>query len=67
MTDQDVERWTETAREKGATHVIVVCDSFSYEDYPVYIMPGESLKDKRSEYDGKSMQRVVLTITMEAK
>lgn len=41
--------------------MIVVCDSFDYEDYPVYVKKGEDVRAKHKEYiDGKhSMQRVM--------
>lgn len=57
-TREDVERWIATAREKGATHVISVCDTFDHDDYPVYVMPGESLAEKKALYDGVNMQRI---------
>jgi hypothetical protein len=28
--------WLERGREEGAEFVIIVCDTFDYEDYPVY-------------------------------
>ena len=37
--------WLDEGIEKGATHVIVMCDTFSYEDYPVYVMPGQNPRD----------------------
>jgi len=61
---QDVDRWIETAKEMGATHIISVCDSFSYDDYPVYVMPNENLSEKRVKYDGVNMQRINEVITI---
>lgn len=58
-TQHDIQEWFEDGVEQGATHLIVVCDEFDYEDYPVYVMPGEKVHDKVSEYDAKSMQRVM--------
>ncbi len=57
-TLQDIEQWKDEAKEKGATHIISVCDSFSYEDYPVFVMPGENLDERAEEYRGKNMQRI---------
>jgi hypothetical protein len=39
--------------------MIVVCDDFDYEDYPVWVKPGEDCREAAAEYDGKSMQRVM--------
>ena len=35
-----IERWIKDAKEKGATHIISVCDTFEWEDYPVHVYPG---------------------------
>lgn len=53
--------WFDEGKAKGATHMIVVCDTYDHEDYPVFIMPGESIREKYQRYaDGKeSMQRVM--------
>ena len=55
---EDVGRWVEDGRTRGATHLISVCDTFDWDDYPVYVMPGENLEDKKKEYDSKSMQKI---------
>jgi len=57
-------RWFRTAKEQGATHVIVVCDTFDHEDYPVYVKPGQSARAIASEYDGKNMQRLMEVYNM---
>jgi hypothetical protein len=45
-TQEDIRRWLKEAKKEGATHVIVVCDSFDHEDYPVPVMPGENVREK---------------------
>jgi hypothetical protein len=57
-THEDIARWLKEGKAKGATHLIVVCDTFDHDDYPVYVMPGENARAKEAEYNGKSMQRV---------
>lgn len=37
----------------------VVCDSFSHEDYPVFVEKGQSVNKMRDEFNGKSTQRVM--------
>jgi hypothetical protein len=56
---EDIRGWLERAAQKGATHVIVVCDTFDHEDYPVEVMPGEDSRRKAEGYSGKNMQRVM--------
>ncbi len=41
----DIKRWFRNGKKNGATHMIVVCDTFDYEDYPVYVEKGESVFD----------------------
>lgn len=56
---EDVNSWIADA-PKYATHLIVVCDTFSCEDYPVYVFDGqgEELNVIAAEYDGVNMQRI---------
>ena len=58
-TQQDIREWFERGVEQGATHMIVVCDTFDYEDYPVYVPPDKIPQVVYEEYQGKNMQRVM--------
>lgn len=58
-TVDDLTRWFNHGVEKGATHMIVVVDTFDHEDYPVYVMPGEDARTKADDYGKRSMQRVM--------
>jgi hypothetical protein len=55
----DILCWFDEGVRKGATHLIVVCDTFNYEDYPIYVMPGEDARKKAAEKDGSNMQKVM--------
>lgn len=57
-TRDDVDRWIRTAIDMGATHIISVVDTFEWDDYPVYVMPGESLTEKKKKYDNINMQKI---------
>lgn len=63
ITIQDVNRWIETGKKKGASYLIVVCDTFSYEDYPVYVKPEEDLEKLKSKYS-QNMQRIMEIIDL---
>lgn len=58
-TRQDIRGWFNRAKEEGATHMVVVCDTFDNEDYPVSVLADQDVRDVVKEYDGKSMQRVM--------
>jgi hypothetical protein len=58
-TQKDIEGWLKEAKKEGATHVIIVCDTFDHEDYPVSVMPNEDVKEVMKQYDNKDMQRLM--------
>lgn len=51
--------WLAKAKKMGATHMIVACDDFDHEDYPVFVMPGTNPREKADEISKSSMQRVM--------
>lgn len=55
----DIRRWLERGRQNGATHLIVVCDTFDHDDYPVFVKPTEDPHEVEETYNGKEMQRVM--------
>lgn len=56
MTTQDeIRTRLHRGKAEGATHVIVVCDTFDHEDYPHFVKPGE---DPRAYKPGE-MQRIM--------
>jgi hypothetical protein len=58
-TTDELREWIKTAAEKGAAYLLIVCDTFSWEDYPVYISPDEDLLEVIHKYDGVDMQMVM--------
>jgi hypothetical protein len=58
-TREEIKEWLQRGKEQGATHLLVVCDTFDHEDYPVFVLPGENAKTVYEEYNGKNMQRVM--------
>lgn len=70
-TREDIRTWFKEGVAKGATHVVVVCDTFDYEDYPIFVMPADDVVKTASEHDGPNMQKVMevydLGMDMEAQ
>lgn len=64
---EDVNRWIVNGKKMGATHIISVCDTFDYDDYPVYIMPNDDLEKKKSYYNGGNMQKINEVIDLSGK
>jgi len=63
-TREDVDRWIAEAKKKGAKYIISVCDTWDYDDYPVYVMPDEDLEEQKAKYSGVNMQRINEVITI---
>lgn len=58
-TAKDIWRWFHTAEVSGNTHMIVVCDEYDWEDYPVYCTGEEEARKAYDEHNGRNMQRVM--------
>lgn len=65
-TVEDIRGWLERAEKEGATHMLVVVDSFDHEDYPVNVKPGQAVREVFNEYNGKNMQRVMEVYALHA-
>jgi len=55
---RDLQRWLSEAKKQKAKYIISVCDTFDYDDYPVYCKDKKELDKKRKHYDDKNMQRI---------
>jgi hypothetical protein len=63
-TLREINEWKSRGIEKGAKYIISVCDTFNYEDYPIFVMPEENLNKEKSKYDGTNMQKINEIITL---
>ncbi len=59
VTKEDIRLWLERGIKDKATHVIVVVDTFSYDDYPVFVLESENIRDAIKRYDNVNMQRII--------
>ncbi|MEV0733726.1 hypothetical protein [Polymorphospora sp. NPDC050346] len=57
-TFEDLSRWFDQGVAQRATHLIVVCDTFDYTDFPVYVQPGEDPRAVVDHEAAKSMQGI---------
>lgn len=53
---KDISEWFDRGKKMGATHLVVVCDTFDYTDFPRYVMPG---KDPYEACTGANMEKVM--------
>ena len=54
------ETWIKEAKKMKPrpTHIISVCDTWDYSDYPVYVFGEDDLEKKKQKYDGVNMQTI---------
>lgn len=57
-TREDVDRWIETARKNGKPFIISVCDTFEYDDYPIYCSTKEEVFEQHQSHDNVNMQKI---------
>jgi hypothetical protein len=55
----DIKRWFERGVEQKASHMIVACDTFDHEDYPVYVKKGDDPNKEVKKVEASPMQRVM--------
>jgi hypothetical protein len=71
-TKNDLIRWFESGVEDGNLRMVVWCDTYDFEDYPVYTdLTGDDLKRWTSMENGQNMKRLMevydLTADMDAQ
>jgi hypothetical protein len=56
---KEIGEWFQQGVSDGASHMLVVCDTFDFDDYPVFVPPGVDPEGVVKDYNGKEMQRVM--------
>lgn len=58
-TVNELRNWFDN-RPQNATHMIIVCDTFDYEDFPIYVTgTADEVRDMVYEANGMNMQKVM--------
>lgn len=55
----DIRKWFENGNIDNNTHMIVVCDTFDWDDYPVYVSCNENVRKRYNQIHGVNMQIVM--------
>lgn len=58
-TKKEINDWFDAGKEEGFTHMLIVCDTYDHEDYPVFVNKGEDATVRARDYNNKDMQRVM--------
>lgn len=56
---EDLSGWFDDGVAQQATHMIVVCDTFDYTDFPVYVRPDEDPRAAVDREAAESMQQIM--------
>lgn len=60
MTSKETLRsWYLEGIKKAATHMVVVCDTYDHEDYPVYVHPDQSSRAVTARCNSEQMAKVM--------
>jgi hypothetical protein len=58
-TKGELSKWFDQGVAEKATHMVVVCDTFDWDDYPVFVKPTEDVREVAAKYNGQNMQKVM--------
>mgnify|MGYP001616146981 CR=1 FL=1 len=58
-TREDIIGWLHRGHEKGATHMLIVCDTFDWSDYPIFVMPGQDARKLADANNGPNMTKLM--------
>jgi hypothetical protein len=58
-TVEQIRVWFEEGVKEGANHMIVVCDTFSFDCHPVFVKPEDDFWKVHDSNDGPNMQQVM--------
>lgn len=57
-TKQDIRLWFDRGKSEAFEFMIVVCDTFDHDDYPVYCH-SNNFDEKYTQHNGKNMQEIM--------
>jgi len=58
-TKNDLRDWLKIGFAKGARYMLVVCDTYDFENYPVYVTRDQSITEMVKPYNGVNMQKIM--------
>lgn len=58
-TRDDIRAWINRGKADGKAYMIVVCDTFDWDDFPIFVEAGADIKKAIDAERHKSMQKVM--------
>lgn len=65
-TREQISVWFDEGLAQGATHMIVACDTFDHDDYPVYCTSNKATLERYKSLDNVNMQKVMEVYDLKA-
>jgi len=59
VTKKEIGKWFDAGKKANARYMLIVCDSFSYEDYPVLVEEGDDVNERIKQVRRSPMQRIM--------
>lgn len=66
ISEEIANQWLAEAKRRDATHLLIVCDTFKGDEYPVYVGSNENFRDVWRHYHNRNMQKVTRTFDLES-
>jgi len=64
-TRDDIRRWLTSEEAKDCSHMIVLSDTFDFNDYPVYVKKGEDVKEVIAAQTDRLMEVYSFNVDLE--
>lgn len=64
-TKSKISEWFDKGLKENATHMIVACDTWDYEDYPIYVKKDENVREKATSVGGMQKIMEVYNLSMD--
>jgi hypothetical protein len=58
-TREEIHHWLVNAQQSKATHVIIVCDTFDWTDYPVSVSQDQQVEEEVKKLQSSAMQKIM--------
>lgn len=55
----EIRSWIVQGQAQGARYMIVVCDTYDWEDYPIYVGPDDDFGRRYAGHNGVNMERIM--------
>lgn len=59
---EEISKWFDYGVKQGCTHLIVVTDTFDYENFAVYVLPNQNVKEIERNYSNREKMLKIMEV-----